>query len=29
MGRLQEIDKNRQGNLYQHTIDDILHVFNR
>ena len=29
MGRLQEIDKNRQGNLYQHTIDDILHVFDR
>ena len=29
MGRLQEIDKNSQGNLYQHTIDDILHVFDR
>ena len=29
MDRLQEIDKNSQLNLYQHTIDDILHVFDR
>ena len=28
MDRLQEIDKDRQGNLYQHTIDDILKQFN-
>jgi len=29
MGRLQEIDKDSQGNLYQHTIENILHVFDR
>ncbi len=28
MDRLQEIDKDSQGNLYQHTIDDILKQFN-
>ena len=28
MDRLQEIDKDNQGNLYQHTIDDILKQFN-
>ena len=29
MDRLQEIDKDSQGNLYQHTIENILHVFDR
>ena len=29
MDRLQEIDKDSQLNLYQHTIDDILKRFNR
>jgi hypothetical protein len=29
MDRLQEIDKNSQGNLYQHMIENILHVFDR
>ena len=29
MDRLQEIDKNNQGNLYQHTIDDILQGYNQ
>ena len=28
MDRLQQIDKDSQGNLYQHTIDDILKQFN-
>ena len=28
MDRLQEIDKDSQGKLYQHTIDDILKQFN-
>ena len=28
MDQLQEIDKDSQGNLYQHTIDDILKQFN-
>jgi hypothetical protein len=27
MDRLQEIDKNSQDNLYQHAIENILHVF--
>ena len=29
MDQLQEIDKDSQGNLYQHTIENILHVFDR
>jgi len=28
MDRLHEIDKDSQGNLYQHTIDDLLKQFN-
>ena len=28
MDRLQQIDKDKQLNLYQHTIDDILKQFN-
>ena len=29
MDRLQEIDKDSQGNLYQHTIEDILRGYNQ